>query len=76
MMEPKLEDVEFAENPDPRCPCILLLDVSSSMAGASIDALNQGLKAFQREVSQDAIAARRVEVAIVTFRTSGERGCQ
>lgn len=69
MTEPKLEDVEFAENPDPRCPCILLLDVSSSMSGPSIDALNEGLKAFQNEVSQDAVAARRVEVAIVTFGT-------
>jgi uncharacterized protein YegL len=69
MTEHKLEDVEFAENPDPRCPCILLLDVSSSMSGASIDALNEGLRAFQREVSQDSVAARRVEVAIVTFGT-------
>jgi uncharacterized protein with von Willebrand factor type A (vWA) domain len=29
---PGLEDaVEFAENPDPRCPCVLLLDTSGSM---------------------------------------------
>jgi len=28
----RLEDaVEFAENPEPRCPCILLLDISGSM---------------------------------------------
>lgn len=24
---------EFAENPEPRCPCILLLDTSGSMEG-------------------------------------------
>src|SRR5262245_4657349 len=66
-MTANLEQIEFAENPDPRCPCVLLLDVSSSMQGDPISALNDGLKAFGREVSSDAVAARRVEVAIVTF---------
>jgi uncharacterized protein YegL len=37
------------------------------MQGPSIAALNEGLRAFQEEVGRDAIAARRVEVAIVTF---------
>src|ERR1700680_3444214 len=69
-----LEHVEFAENPDPRCPCVLLLDVSTSMQGDSIEALNEGLKAFQREVSGDIIAARRVEIAIVTFGSRAETG--
>jgi hypothetical protein len=32
--------VEFAENPEPRCPCILLLDTSGSMQGAPIRELN------------------------------------
>jgi uncharacterized protein YegL len=68
-MSTELEKVEFAENPDPRCPCVLLLDVSSSMQGDSITALNEGLKAFQREVSADIVAGRRVEIAIVTFGT-------
>ena len=37
----RLEDaVEFAENPEPRCPCILLLDTSGSMQRAPIAALN------------------------------------
>src|SRR5436853_7018961 len=67
-----LDHVEFAENPDPRCPCVLLLDVSSSMHGESIAALNDGLKAFQQDVTRDAVAARRVEIAIVTF-SSGAR---
>lgn len=63
-----LEDaVEFAENPEPRCPCILLLDTSGSMQGASINALNEGLRTFQEELVKDSLAARRVEVAIVTF---------
>lgn len=61
------EIVEFAENPEPRCPCVLLLDTSGSMHGPAIDALNEGLWVFKLEVCKDALAARRVEVAVVTF---------
>ena len=25
------DEIQFAENPEPRCPCVLLVDVSSSM---------------------------------------------
>jgi uncharacterized protein YegL len=64
---PKLEDIEFAENPEPRCACVLLLDTSSSMSGPRIAALNEGLKLFQETLRQDSLASRRVEVAIVTF---------
>ena len=64
----RLEDaVEFAENPEPRCPCILLLDVSGSMQGARVDALNEGLRTFKEELNEDSLANKRVEVAIVTF---------
>lgn len=66
----RLEDVEFAENPEPRCPCILLLDTSSSMAGAPINALNDGLQVFQQNTARDNLAARRVDVAVVTFDSS------
>jgi uncharacterized protein YegL len=58
---------EFAMNPDPRCACVLLLDTSGSMSGAPIDALNQGLRAFQADIQEDALAKRRVEIAIITF---------
>jgi hypothetical protein len=34
---------DFAENPEPRVPSILILDVSSSMQGTPIDELNNGL---------------------------------
>ena len=61
------EAVEFAENPEPRCPCVLLLDTSSSMQGLPIDALNQGLRTFKDELMKDPLASRRVEVAVVTF---------
>ncbi len=59
--------VEFADNPDPRCPCVLLLDTSGSMSGAPIDALNEGLRTFQADIQEDALARRRVEVAVITF---------
>src|SRR5437763_15997626 len=62
-----LENVEFAENPEPRCPCVLLLDSSGSMSCAPITALNQGLQTFKDNLIKDPLASRRVEVAIVTF---------
>ncbi|MGD1913031.1 MAG: VWA domain-containing protein [Rivularia sp. (in: cyanobacteria)] len=61
------EVVDFAENPEPRCPCVLLLDTSGSMQGAAIDALNQGLLSFKDELTKNSLASRRVEVSIVTF---------
>jgi uncharacterized protein YegL len=58
---------EFVDNPEPRCPVILLCDTSGSMAGAPIDALNAGLAAFKEDVHKDEMASLRVEVALVTF---------
>ncbi len=60
-------DAEFIENPETRCPCLLLLDVSGSMSGQPIAELNEGLAQFRDELNQDALAAKRVEIAIVTF---------
>ena len=58
---------EFADNPEPRCACLLLLDTSGSMSGAAIDELNAGLRTFSEDLKADALASKRVEVAIVTF---------
>lgn len=58
---------DFADNPEPRCPCVLVLDTSGSMEGTPIAELNAGLKLFPQEVGQDELAAKRVEVAVVTF---------
>ena len=58
---------KFADNPEPRCPCLLLLDNSGSMAGRRISELNSGLSQFAEELKADALAAKRVEVAIVSF---------
>ena len=59
--------VEFADNPEPRCPCVLLLDTSMSMSGTKIQDLNEGLKVFIEEMKSDSMAAKRVELAVVTF---------
>ena len=59
--------VSFADNPEPRCPCLLLLDTSISMSGNPIHELNNGLVAFKDELATDSLAMKRVEVAIVTF---------
>ena len=60
-------DAEFAENPEQRCPVVLLLDTSYSMSGPPIAELNEGLAALKQELLGDPLASKRVELAIVTF---------
>jgi uncharacterized protein YegL len=65
--EQAFEGAEFVDNPEPRCPCVLLLDTSKSMSGKAIAELNAGLKLFHDELLEDELAAKRVEVAVVAF---------
>lgn len=58
---------EFVDNPEPRCPCLLILDVSISMRGNPLKELNEGLSQFRDELFADSLAAKRVEVGLVTF---------
>ncbi|MCC5656487.1 VWA domain-containing protein [Nostoc sp. XA010] len=58
---------EFVENPENRCPVILLLDTSGSMSGQPIQELNQGLAAFKADVLKDSQASLSVEVSMITF---------
>lgn len=44
---------KFADNPEPRCPCLLLLDNSGSMAGQPLAELNAGLVQFKDELAAD-----------------------
>jgi uncharacterized protein YegL len=60
-------NLDFADNPEPRCACLLLLDTSGSMKGKKIEQLNAGLNDFARQLREDSMAAKRVEVAVVTF---------
>ena len=57
------------ENPDPRVACVVLADVSGSMGGAPIAALEQGFASFTQYLNNDPLASKRVEVAVVTFGT-------
>lgn len=59
--------LEFADNPQPRCACMLLLDTSGSMSGRKIQQLNEGVRQFKLELQDDDLAQKRVEVAVVTF---------
>lgn len=58
---------EFADNPEPRCPCALILDTSQSMAGEPIAALNRGIHVFRDELLAVPLARKRVEVAVISF---------
>lgn len=58
---------EFADNPENRCPVILLLDTSGSMYGEPINALNRGISTFKEDIIKDTQASLSVELAIITF---------
>ena len=59
---------DFADNPEPRCPCVLVLDCSYSMtSNGALDELNRGIETFKSAIEGNDLAAKRVEVAIVTF---------
>ena len=60
-------DPEFVENAEPRCPCLLLLDTSTSMRGRPIAELNDGLETFKSQLMSDDMATQRVEVGVMTF---------
>jgi uncharacterized protein YegL len=57
----------FMDNPENRCPCVLVLDTSGSMQGQPIEELNEGLAQFKRELLTDEMATKRVEVAVIGF---------
>ncbi|MEU6030881.1 VWA domain-containing protein [Streptomyces tauricus] len=63
-------DIEF-ENNAQRLPLVLCLDTSSSMAGPPIQALNDALRSWTRELHDDVSLSYSVEVAVVTFGGQG-----
>jgi uncharacterized protein YegL len=58
---------EFVQNPENRCPVVLLLDTSGSMIGEAMNALNQGVNLFKENIQADTKASLSVEVALITF---------
>jgi uncharacterized protein YegL len=63
----EFDAAEFVESPEPRAACLLLLDTSASMDGEPIEQLNEGLGRLKSDLQTDPLAAKRAEVAIVTF---------
>ena len=62
-----MDEIDFAENKEQRCPVLLLCDTSGSMHGEPIRQLNNAVRQFREEVNEDVIASLRVEMAIVSF---------
>lgn len=60
------------DNPTPRTPVIICLDVSSSMAGEPIDKLNKGLSLFYNSIYQNDDARFSAEICVVTFGDTAE----
>jgi len=57
---------------EPHLACVLLLDTSSSMSGASIDSLNKAVNDFKEQTSLDDLAKKRVDIAIIEFNSSAK----
>jgi len=64
---------DLVENPSARVPICLVLDTSSSMSGAPIRELNEGVKLFVDAILGDETAKYAAEVAIVSFGDTIER---
>ena len=59
--------MEQARNKEQKCPVVLLLDTSGSMAGAPIDELNDALIKLRDEILTNPMLSSRLEVGIVAF---------
>lgn len=58
---------DLVDNPTPRVPVALCLDVSGSMAGRPMEELNAGVAQFLEEMRQDDMTLYSAETAVVTF---------
>lgn len=66
MNEPIEMDVSLSQGLR-RLPVFLLLDISGSMMGAPVQALQEGVALFKREVENDTFARETVWVGVITF---------
>lgn len=69
-------NIEFANNPDPRSPVVVVLDCSDSMTQvregetrSPLEALNGALDTLVAELRRDPLAKRRSEIAFVAYGT-------
>jgi len=56
-----------------RLPIYLMLDVSGSMSGAPIEAVNNGLKDFEAALKSDPHALESAHVSIITFESEAQQ---
>ncbi len=61
------DGIDHVNNPHPRCPCAILMDTSSSMAGTPIGEAAKGLDQFFKEVAADSVASLRLETLVLGF---------
>lgn len=66
-MEIEFTNVETPSNYQEKCLCVLVLDVSGSMRGERIAALNAGLQTFFADIRSNYALADALEIAIITF---------
>lgn len=59
-------------NPAPRCPVVLMLDVSGSMRGKPLAELNAGFQQFLHETRADEAASMSVDLEVITFGTTAK----
>lgn len=59
-------------NPAPRCPVVLMLDVSGSMRGKPLEELNAGFQQFLQETRSDEAASMSVDLEVITFGTEAK----
>lgn len=73
MLQPQMRPIDYGNNVAQRTLCVLVLDVSGSMALRSsegnnkrrIDMLNEGIKAFYDDLISDETARNRIRLAII-----------
>ena len=58
---------EFADNPEARCPIVLVLDTSMYMGGPSYTTMLQALYKFRDIIREDPVTSLRADIAVVTF---------
>ncbi len=66
-MKIEFTNVETPSNYQEKCLCVLVLDVSGSMRGERIKALNEGLATFFADIRENYSLADALEIAIITF---------
>lgn len=67
MSEFLLRQEELIDNPTPRVPICLVLDVSGSMNGSPLDEMANGVRMFFDAIKDDEVARYSAEISIVTF---------